>query len=475
MNFNVATADLSEGVTDRTAAQRIADLLGKGVFAGLLLLMLLAAAAYGGADPWWKAFFTCAIFATSIFAVLEIILSSDPRLPGFRILLPLLVLVFFSVLQTLRLSQPDASAYGIHQRFWNAISADPYETRIFALQVLALIVLGALLFRYATNERRLRRLIHVIIAIAVVSALFGLLRQTMQHQPGFLLPLLQPEVGYGQFINKNHFAYLMEMGLGLALGLVAAGGVSRERALIYLAVLLPIWTALVLSNSRGGILAMLVQVIVTLLLFPTVVRDRHFISGRAWRFVRSPALRLALVSCLIILVVFGVLWVGGDRLASNIEAARGEFAPTQSREGANRVQIWQATIQMIKANPIAGVGMGGYWTAISTYHEASGSMTPQQAHNDYLELVASGGILGLAIFIWFAVAVLKEARINLQSADGFRRAACFAALIGIAGVAVHSLVDFGLHRMVNAMIFASLIVIATGKLNREPYLLNEHA
>jgi O-antigen ligase len=438
--------------------------------------MFLAAVAYGGSDPWWKAFFACAIFAITIFSVLEIILSDNPTFPGLRVLAPAVVLVLFSLAQTIPIWQANPAAAGISYRFWNAISADPYETRIFALQLTALILLAGQFFHYATNERRLRRLIHVLIAIAVVSAVFGLLRQTMQHQATFLLPLLKPEQGYGQFINKNHFAYVMEMGLGLALGLVAAGGVRRQQVLIYLAVLLPIWTALILSNSRGAILAMLVQFVVTLLLFPKVARNSHSLSGKAWDFVRSRSVRLTLVSSLIVLVIFGVFWVGGDRLATSIEAARGEFTESaESREGVTRVKIWRDTLRMFEANPIAGVGMGGYWVAIPTFHDAPGSMTPQQAHNDYLEILASGGLVGLAIFIWFVVVGVKSVRVNLQSADPFRRAACFAALIAIAGVAVHSLFDFGLHRMLNAMMFTALIVIATGVVRRDPSLLEQHA
>jgi O-antigen ligase len=221
---------------------------------------------------------------------------------------------------------------------------------------------------------------------------------------------------------------------------------------------------------------MLVQVVVTLLLFPIVARDNRLNSARAWQIVRAPAVRLTLVVILIVLCVIGVFWVGGDRLVSNLEATRVEFDESkQSRLGVTRLEIWQATIQMIKRNPIAGVGMGGYWTAIPGYHDASGSMTPQQAHNDYLELVASGGIIGLAIFVWFVVGLFKHARANLQSADSFRRAAAFAALIAIAGVAVHSLVDFGLHRMANAMIFAALVVIATGKVTSESEPLKDDA
>ena len=249
--------------------------LGHTIYAAVLALMVLAAIAYGGSDPWWKAFFTSAIFAVGIVAVVEMVLSNSPKLPWFRILLPVIALVAFAVIQTLPLSQAGPAAALIKHPFWNSISADPYETRIFALQLAALALLAALLFRYANTERRLRRLTNVIIAIAVVSAVFGLLRQTMQHQPGFGLPLLQPGIGYGQFINKNHFAFLMEMGFGLSLGLVAAGGVRRDRAMIYLAALLPIWMALVLANSRGAILAMLVQLVVTLLMFPTVARDNR--------------------------------------------------------------------------------------------------------------------------------------------------------------------------------------------------------
>jgi O-antigen ligase len=115
--------------------------------------------------------------------------------------------------------------------------------------------------------------------------------------------------------------------------------------------------------------------------------------------------------------------------------------------------------------------MGAYWAAIPAYHNASGSMTPQEAHNDYLELLASGGLVAFALGIWFALVVGRRTFANLRAANRFRRAACYGAAIGIAGVAVHSLVDFGLHMLVNALTFTTLIVIATSK----PHWGNEPA
>jgi O-antigen ligase len=103
--------------------------------------------------------------------------------------------------------------------------------------------------------------------------------------------------------------------------------------------------------------------------------------------------------------------------------------------------------------------------AITKYHEASGTLTPQEAHNDYLELLSSGGIVGFAIGVWFAVVVFQQVRKQLQSENSFRRAVCIAALLGITGVAVHSLVDFGLHMLANATVFLVLIMMATSEIS----------
>jgi len=39
------------------------------------------------------------------------------------------------------------------------------------------------------------------------------------------------------------------------------------------------------------------------------------------------------------------------------------------------------------------------------------------------------------------------------------------AVLGITGIAAHSLVDFGLHIMTNAVVFIVLIMIATSRIN----------
>jgi O-antigen ligase len=175
--------------------------------------------------------------------------------------------------------------------------------------------------------------------------------------------------------------------------------------------------------------------------------------------------RVLLIVCLVVVIVVGIVWVGGDALVGSLEALPTEVgAPAESiRWSVRRRDIWPATWQLIKAHPFAGSGFSGYWMAITEYHQASGEKTPQEAHNDYLEFLAGGGIIGLALAAWFLYAFIRRARarLRLRLASAFSRAACFGALVGLTGVAVHSIVDFGLHLTINAVVFIALVTIAT--------------
>lgn len=454
-------------VDELPARPRLAVLLNRGLFGSLVVLLCLAAIPYGTSHPWWKALVICLILATTIVAVIESLLAGSIRVEGKAVLLPMAAMAGLAFLQTLTLPGNDADP-ALATTIWKTISADPYQTRFVALQLLSLALAFGLLYRYGTSERRIRVLVHVIIGLSVASAIFGILRQTIQTEPGFVLPFLKPGAGYGQFTNRNHFAFMMEMAFGLGLGLIAGGGINRKHAMAYVAMLLPIWTALVLANSRGAILAMIAQLAVAGLLITTVRKDSEDTDSLFIRATRSAALRFALLLVLITGGVFGAIWVGGDRLMSSFETVSGELNPSRStgQDGVTRNEIWRATLRMFSAHPIVGVGLGGYGIAITAHHEASGKMTPQEAHNDYLELLASGGIVGFAIGVWFVLVVLRSARTSLNgmsTESRFRRAAWFGAVLGISGVAFHSMFDFGLHMMANALIFVVLLMIATAR------------
>ncbi len=443
----------------------VGRLLDQLIYFALLATIGITAIPYGTVQPWWVSIFECAIFLIATLGVIEAMAARRWTLQ-LTLWIPLLVLCLFGGLQSLRLFSGPGPINPA-----TSLSADPEGTRVVVLQLFALILAGILLLRYTSSRARLAKLIYVIIGVGVASAIFGIVRKNMQTSPGFLLPALPiGSRSFAQFINRNHFAFLIEMSLGLTLGLlIAKGSVRRRLTLLPVGALL--WVALIYSNSRGGILASLCE-----LLFLGVMLDpvRHLTkregnSNSKWsgfqNLVGGLAVRIFLLAGLVGLFAYGVGWVGGEPVVSNFQNAATDFSQQEMQDNINtsRKEIWSATWHMFKAHPLAGVGIGGYWIGITKYHRASGEITPQQAHNDYLELLASGGLIGCALVVWFLVVFVRNARHRLKSPDPYCRAASVGALAGIFGVAIHSFVDFGLHITINALVFFTLIVIAMYK------------
>jgi O-antigen ligase len=351
------------------------------------------------------------------------------------------------------------------------LSIDPYQTHLTSVKILALTLFAALLLLHISTTKRLRWLVGVIIALGLGSAVFGILRQLLQAPDattGFVLPFLFPDMGYAQFLSSNAFAFLAEMVVGLLAGLVLGGGVRRQHVLIYLAIGLVIWATLVLSNSRGAILGFICQSVFLLFVALSWYSARNSARepssrSRLLAFIQSSRLIHGLVIVLIIgTLVLGLFWMGGERLASKLDQS-----PEIAEQGTKRKEIWHSTWQIIKHHPSTGVGFGAYFLAIPEYQTGWGRIKLQQAHNDYLDLAASGGVIALVLAAWFVGILIWRARLAFQSKDSFRRAAALGAMAAILSVGIHSLVDFGLQVPGIAVVFAALAVIALADIPAE--------
>jgi O-antigen ligase len=236
-----------------------------------------------------------------------------------------------------------------------------------------------------------------------------------------------------------------------------------------------------LANSRGGIISMLGQFGFLSWMYFGVMFHRPSLKPRAygqtggahrfWRTGQALALR-----CVLILFLMGaafgcVMWLGGEPVRQRLETVPSEFLKRSDNlesRSPRRLEIWGATWRLIEAHPLLGSGFGAYKTAVTEYLRAPDEWQPQQAHNEYLELVAGGGIIGAALSVWFVLILIREARKRLQGRDALGRAVCLGALVGLVGVAIHSLVDFGLHVTVNALVCCALIALATAHVRLAP-------
>lgn len=113
----------------------------------------------------------------------------------------------------------------------------------------------------------------------------------------------------------------------------------------------------------------------------------------------------------------------------------------QDSSNAYRIKMWEITGDIIRDNPIAGVGFG-HLPFKQTYETYIRTMPIFHSHNTYLQTAAETGIPGLLVFLFFLFIIFKYAIINLvKSEDNYIRIITAGVLSGLGGVLAHGGVE----------------------------------
>lgn len=189
----------------------------------------------------------------------------------------------------------------------------------------------------------------------------------------------------GFFINSNHLAAFLSYVLFLCLGLICfgRGGASAKLLLGFVGISASIGMAL--TESRGALvgLAVGVAVFATVGLWIIWKTQRH-IFGR-----------------LIVMVVILVGLVGSVLFIVNSEYLK-RRAYANPLTGDVRQYVWQAASEQHAMQPLTGAGSRMFYDYCVTlrpegmagYHE-----DPLFAHNEYLQMLADYGWVGLALLV----------------------------------------------------------------------------
>jgi O-antigen ligase len=257
----------------------------------------------------------------------------------------------------------------------------------------------------------------------------------------------------------------MELTIALPLGLVFAGAVDREKMLLYLFVAGLMGIALVMTTSRGGIISLVAE-IVFLVIVPALWRskkerhreERHREERRRQKTSRLKrvGIRVGLTAALLISLFLGVLSLGGEFSIYRFIDTVNTDDPT-----TGRAHFWAVTLDIIRANPFLGAGLGAFGVVYTKYDSRNGLFRLEQAHNDYLQVFSDAGIVGGVLALGFVALLFYRALQRAKSGDDFRRAVAFAGLGGCFAVLVHSFFDFTLHTTSNALLFLVLAALAT--------------
>ena len=410
-------------------------------FLVICVAIVLSALAYGTVHYWALGLFNLGGLTMLVLWVLDAWSLGNLRISRNLLQLPLLGALVLGLVQLLPLGEVS--------------SLDPYSTRLVLVQLATLLIYFAATLVFVDTPHRLHVLVRTIMIFGFFLAIFGLTQSFTSPTKVYWMRELNQSTAFGPFINRHHFAGYMELTISLPLGLLFSGVVDKEKRLIYIFFAGIMGVALVMTASRGGIISLVAEIV--FLTIVTAIWRRH--SERRRRKssrLKRVAGRAGLAAALMVGLFFGVLFFGGEFSINRFIDSVNTADPT-----TGRAHFWAVTLEIIKAHPYVGTGLGAFGVIYTRYDSRNGLFRLEQAHNDYLQVLSDAGIIGAVLALSFVVLLFYKALSRAKSRDDFRRGVALAALSGCFAVLVHSFFDFTLHTTSNALLFLVLAALAT--------------
>ena len=241
------------------------------------------------------------------------------------------------------------------------------------------------------------------------------------------------------FINRNHFAGLMAILSPVALALAITGLARRcwfngVMAALSFAVMS---AALIASLSRGAFIAYLAGILATPVF---MVPPRRILVGLCLGTLLCGALATTLVL----------------RAPSLRERMKTLQEPASNESLQDRLAAWRGSVRIWRAYPVAGAGANAFRMVYPQFRTDSARGFRTHAENEYVQILAETGVIGVALCLLLGVAYLRsvlgpdyrppENRILLMSAGGAAVAA-----------AVHATNEFALHAPLYAIVLSSVL------------------
>ena len=344
---------------------------------------------------------------------------------------------------------------------YGTLTASVSNSLVEFYKQLAYVLFFCLTLCLVDTRKRFFLVIFVLVAVASMESVYSVIAQSvddifMRWRP------IHSKFTSGTFVNKNHFAANLSFATALTMGLclycmpqsdrLADSNLKSENirrkllsinsfllspAVGLLGVLLILITGLVLSLSRGAIVALTASVVV--MIFYGVHR-----RGR-----RSPEGRIFLL--LLFISVLASYWIGNAKILASFMRLASD---------TSRLIHWRQTLDMFSDFWLTGVGNGAYQHVFTQFKDGKYvNYLIDFAHNDHLQLLAEQGLLGA--ILWFTA--IGMCCIKFLSAYRMRRrnkqyqqlslgiiTACLAFFL-------HGFIDFNFHIPANALWFYTLL------------------
>ena len=377
-------------------------------------------------------------------------------------------------------------------RFWFLGTVAPVHT----LQALALFAMYVAVYVLVVNlireRHQLQSFIRTLLLIGAALAFAGLLDYMVGES--WVLRWKASQYGEGRlrstFNSPDHAAAWFTMLVCLGVGSLAGSRPSRRettsiaerlasrefredlvrRYLPFLGIVMAA-LAVVFTLSRGGVASLLIGLGVMLVVFGRL-------GWMRWS--------VALAGVFVTVTLLYASWIGLGALVARMQWDQSRWV------------LALATLPMLNAFPLFGIGLGGYGDIFFRYQTAAlnpGRGYATDAHNDLLQLVVETGAIGAVIAGYMGWRLVRDlvgthlfgrgrcpvgggAEEAAQRHDPFSIGIAVGALGAVFAFCVHCLVDFTARIPADGVLAAACLGIATialhTRFDRQARLLTQH-
>jgi len=350
---------------------------------------------------------------------------------------------------------------------WISLAPYTYPVRQSLIRWVAYGMLFFGLSGTLNSKNRLTLLIYCLLALGCFEVIYGLIQTySGSNQIWWYQRHKSTYRGInGTYINRNHFAGLMEMLIPVAIRFAAGFSKLKKRsagfpnrnlrvrlveilsleqrfskrvAVIFAGVLMGIGA--IFSASRDGMLGMTAALVVMGLLLS----------------LRKGNRRTGLTALVLFLLTAGyAIYIGAERPLKRFNKLEASYE--------SRQRYTQQTLALAMDYPFSGIGVGNFVHAFPKYQSPQDkNRLLRYAHNDWAQLLAEAGLAGLALFLagsgWFLWIYLSKWK---RRRDRFAVGMGAGVMAAMAAMAMHSYSDFNLHMPVNALVLAAVLALGS--------------
>ncbi len=447
---------------------------------GLIAILFFAPLAFATVEPWSLAIMEGASFGLFLLWFFNTAVGETKKdnntlslsLLKIPLIIPIGLFIGIVVLQLIPLPPSiikiiSPAAYRIYHETignaaggslpWLTLSLYPHATAIELSRILSYLVVYFLAVQLLKDRASIERVSALLLIFGCLIALFGIVQKLLYNGKIYWLrTLTEGGSPFGPYVNRNHFAGLMEMLIPIGITIFLTHNTHRYRGRLKETIveffsigagnesilagfsIVIMGTALFLSLSRGGIAALSLS-----MLFMGIMLIRRRSTRSKGKFI------LVLFS----FIFLSVSWFGWDKIIERFEGLR-----HHDPSAVFRLENWEDTGGMISDFSIFGTGLGTYKYIYPKYKTIPSQEVWEHAHNDYIELASEVGIPGLMLSMYIIFAFIRtNLRLLRQRRDIHARLLSLGALTGIIAILIHSLTDFNLHIGANGLFFSFLM------------------